>query len=246
MVKRNKDRFPEDFCFQVTVDEIKDLYSRSQFVILNNGKFKQGTNIKYLPSAFTEQGVAMLSALLKTDVAVKQSVAIINAFVMMRRFLSSNLLEQQFYKNMLLEHDSDIRMLKETFSKFDSISNEIFFDGEIYDAYSLLLNIINSAKESIIVIDNYLSKELLDLLSNTKKNIIVYSKNMNNNLINKYQSQYHNISFKIDNRFHDRFIIIDSKEVYHCGASFKDLGKKCFAINRINDKEVIENLLSRL
>ena len=108
------------------------------------------------------------------------------------------------------------------------------------------LDIINSAKKSIIIIDNYLLKGLLDLFSNTNKSIIVYSKNIDNDLINKYNSQYHNVTFKVDNRFHDRFIIVDKRIIYHSGASFKDLGKKCFAINKTVDKEIIDNLLSRL
>ena len=267
-VKRNKDRFPEDFCFQLTQDELQLLYSRSQNVILNEDDFiqddvnnnisrsqsvtlnknkkRQGLNIKYLPYAFTEQGVAMLSSLLKTNKAIKTSIAIMNAFVGMRRFISDNLLEQRYINNLVLEHDNDIKLLKETFSKFDCISNEIFYDGEIYDAYSLLLKIIDTSKKSIIVIDNYVSKELLDVLSKTNKDITIYSKNIDNNLINKYNSQYSNVIFKIDNRFHDRFIIIDESDVYHCGASFKDLGKKCFAINKIMDGKMIKELLNRL
>ena len=267
-VKRNKDRFPEYFCFQLTQDELQLLYSRSQNVILNEDDFiqddvnnnisrsqsvtlnknkkRQGLNIKYLPYAFTEQGVAMLSSLLKTNKAIKTSIAIMNAFVGMRRFISDNLLEQRYINNLVLEHDNDIKLLKETFSKFDCISNEIFYDGEIYDAYSLLLKIIDTSKKSIIVIDNYVSKELLDVLSKTNKDIIIYSKNIDNNLISKYNSQYSNVTFKIDNRFHDRFIIIDESDVYHCGASFKDLGKKCFAINKIKDEKLIRELLSRL
>ena len=267
-VKRNKDRFPEDFCFQLTQDELQLLYSRSQNVILNDDDFiqddvnniisrsqsvtlnknmkRQGQNIKYLPYAFTEQGVAMLSSLLKTDKAIKTSIAIMNAFVGMRRFISDNLLEQRYINNLVLVHDNDIKLLKETFSKFDCISNEIFYDGEIYDAYSLLLKIIDTSKKNIIVIDNYVSKELLDVLSNTNKGITIYSKNLDNNLISKYNSQYSNVTFKIDNRFHDRFIIIDESDVYHCGASFKDLGKKCFAINKIKDEKMINELLSRL
>ena len=110
----------------------------------------------------------------------------------------------------------------------------------------ILLNIINSAKDIIIIIDNYVSKELLDILSKTNKKIIIYSKNLNDNLINKYNSQYNNVTFKIDDRYHDRFIIIDKKDVYHSGASFKDLGKKCFALNKINDEDIIEGLLDRL
>ena len=267
-VKRNKDRFPEDFCFQLTQDELQLLYSRSQNVILNDDDCiqddvnniisrsqsvtlnknmkRQGQNIKYLPYAFTEQGVAMLSSLLKTDKAIKTSIAIMNAFVGMRRFISDNLLEQRYINNLVLVHDNDIKLLKETFSKFDCISNEIFYDGEIYDAYSLLLKIIDTSKKNIIVIDNYVSKELLDVLSNTNKGITIYSKNIDNNLISKYNSQYSNVTFKIDNRFHDRFIIIDERDVYHCGASFKDLGKKCFAINKIKDEKMINELLSRL
>ena len=267
-VKRNKDRFPEDFCFQLTQDELQLLYSRSQNVILNEDDFiqddannnisrsqsvtlnknkkRQGLNIKYLPYAFTEQGVAMLSSLLKTNKAIKTSIAIMNAFVGMRRFISDNLLEQRYINNLVLEHDNDIKLLKETFSKFDCISNEIFYDGEIYDAYSLLLKIIDTSKKSIIVIDNYVSKELLDVLSKTNKDITIYSKNLDNALISKYNSQYSNVTFKTDNRFHDRFVIIDESNVYHCGASFKDLGKKCFAINKIKDEKMINELLSRL
>ena len=267
-VKRNKDRFPEDFCFQLTQDELQLLYSRSQNVILNDDDCiqddvnniisrsqsvtlnknmkRQGQNIKYLPYAFTEQGVAMLSSLLKTDKAIKTSIAIMNAFVGMRRFISDNLLEQRYINNLVLVHDNDIKLLKETFSKFDCISNEIFYDGEIYDAYSLLLKIIDTSKKTIIVIDNYVSKEILDVLSKTNKDITIYSKNIDNNLISKYNSQYSNVTFKIDNRFHDRFIIIDERDIYHCGASFKDLGKKCFAINKIKDEKMINELLSRL
>jgi len=241
VVKRNIERFPEEFCFQLNEDEYRSL--RSQIVISNENSNRGG--VRYLPFAFTEQGVAMLSALLKTEKAVKQSIAVMNAFVMMRRFLSSNLLEQNFYKNKVLEHNERIKLLEESFSS-KTFSNELFFDGQIYDAHSLLLKIINGAKKSIVIIDNYISSELLDILSETNKDVIIYSKNLNTNLINKYNSQYHNVSFKIDNRFHDRFIIIDDKELYHCGASFKDLGTKCFAINKIDNEEMLNSLLNKL
>lgn len=245
VVKRNKERFPTEFCFQLSLDEINDIYSRSQFVTLNKNNQRQGLNIKYLPYAFTEQGVAMLSALLKSETAVKQSIAIMNAFVIMRRFLSSNLLEQNFYKTKILEHDERIKLLEDNFSN-KSFSNELFYNGQIYDAYSLLLKIINSANKSIIIIDNYVSNELLDILNKTNKKIIIYCKNINSTLINKYNSQYNNVIFNIDNRFHDRFIIIDQKVLYHCGASFKDLGKKCFAISKIDNKDILNILLKRL
>jgi len=130
-----------------------------------------------------------------------------NGFVMMRRFLSSNLLEQNFYKNKVLEYDERIKLLEESFSS-KTFSNELFFDGQIYDAHSLLLKIINGAKKSIVIIDKYISSELLDILSETNKNVTIYSKNLNNNLISKYNKQYHNVFLKIDNRFHDRFTVV--------------------------------------
>lgn len=146
----------------------------------------------------------MLSALLKSETAIKTSISIMNAFVTMRKFISSILLEQKYVNNMVLEYDSDIKLLKETLLSFKSFSNEIFFEGQIYDAYSLLLDIFNTSKESIIIIDNYISKELLDILSKTERKVTIYTKVIDNNLINKYNSQYHNVTIKINNSFHDR------------------------------------------
>ena len=241
VVKRNKERFPLEFCFQLSEEEYRILKSQ---IVISNEKSNRG-GLRYLPFAFTEQGVAMLSALLKTEKAVKQSIAVMNTFVMMRRFLSSNLLEQNFYKNKILEHDERIKFFEDSFSS-KTFSNELFYDGQIYDAHSLLLKIINGAKKSIVIIDNYISSELLDILSETNKNVTIYSKNLNTNLINKYNSQYHNVSFKADNRFHDRFIIIDDKTLYHCGASFKDLGTKCFDINKIDNEDMLNSLIDKL
>ena len=168
------------------------------------------------------------------------------AFVTMRKYISDNLLEQKYINTMVLKHDEEIKLLQGAFSKFDAISNELFFEGQIYDAYSLLLDIFSSSLESIIIIDNYISKELLDVLSRTNKMITVYTKNMDNTLIKKYQSQYNNLTIKINNSFHDRFIIIDDKVLYHCGTSFKDLGKKCFAINKIDNIEMINDIKNKL
>ena len=201
---------------------------------------------RYLPYVFTEQGIAMLSSILKTPVAEKVSINIMRAFVAMRKYISSNLLEQKYVNNMVFELDERVSLLEDTFSKFDTFSNEIFFEGQIYDAYSLLIDIFNTSKESIIIIDNYISKELLDILSKTERKVTIYTKVIDNNLINKYNSQYHNVTIKINNSFHDRFIIIDNKILYHCGASFKDLGKKCFAINKIEDKEILYSILNIL
>ena len=246
VVKRNINRFPEDFCFKLTKYEIDELCSRSQIATLNSELKGRGYNVKYLPYVFTEHGVMMLSGLLKSEIAAKVNVTIINAFVSMRKYISNNLLEQKYINNMVLKHDERITLLENTFSKFDTFSNELFFEGQIWDAHSLLLDIFNTSKKSIIIIDNYISKELLDVLCKTNKQIIVYTKNIDNNMINKYQSQYDNLDIKISNSFHDRFIIIDNQTLYHCGASFKDLGKKCFAISKIDDKNILKDLQIRL
>ena len=198
------------------------------------------------PYVFTEQGVAMLSAIINTNVAIEVSIKIINAFVSIRKYISNNLLEQNYINKMVLKHDERISLLESTFSKFDTFSNELFFEGQIYDAHSLLLDIFNTSKNSLVIIDNYISKELLDVLSKTNKDVIIHTKNIDNNLINKYKSQYHNIIIKINKSFHDRFIIIDNNVLYHCGASFKDLGKKCFAINKIDDINILKELESKL
>ena len=239
-VKRNAQRFPEEFCFQLTNGEFEKW--KSQIVMSNSDKI----GLRKKPYVFTEQGIAMLSALLKSETAIKKSISIMNAIVTMRQYIYKNLLEQKYINNMVFEHDERIKLLEDTFSKFDTFSNEIFFEGQIYDAYSLLLDIFNTSKESIIIIDNYISKELLDILSKTERKITIYTKVIDNNLINKYNSQYHNVKVLINNSFHDRFIIIDNKVLYHCGASFKDLGKKCFAITKIEGKEILCNILNIL
>lgn len=239
-VKNNIEKFPERFSWVLSDYEYSILRSK---ILTANGNISNKK--RFNPRVFTEQGTIMLSTILKTKVAIETTIAIMDAFVAMKNYLSNSLLEQNFYKNMLLDHDDRIKILENNFNN-KTFSNEIFYDGEIYDAYSLLLKIIDTSKKSIIVIDNYVSKELLDVLSKTNKDITIYSKNLDNNLINKYNSQYSNVIFKMDNRFHDRFIIIDGRDVYHCGASFKDLGKKCFGINRIKDEKMIKELLSRL
>lgn len=240
-VKNNLNKFPERFSWKLTEEEYKNLMSKISTSSLNGygGRRK-------LPRVFTEQGVAMLSTILKSGVAVKVSIAIMDAFVSMKKYISNNLLEQNYIKDMVIRHDEEIKVLQSTFSKFDTFSNELFFEGQIWDAHSLLLDIFNSSKESIVIIDNYVSKELLDVLCRTNKKVSVYTKNIDNNMINKYQSQYKNLTIKINNSFHDRFIIIDNIILYHCGASFKDLGKKCFAITMIEDNKILNELIDRL
>ena len=237
-VKNNIEKFPERFCFRITENEFNILKSK-----FSTSKGRGGSRKGH--SVFTEQGIAMLATILKSKVATRVSIAIMDAFIVMRKFISSNLLEQKYVNNMVFELDERIKLLEDTFSKFDTFSNEIFFEGQIYDAYSLLIDIFNTSKESIIIIDNYISKELLDILSKTERKVTIYTKVIDNNLINKYNSQYHNVTIKINNSFHDRFIIIDNKVLYHCGASFKDLGKKCFAINKINNINILNDLINK-
>ena len=236
-IKRNIKRFPDSFCFQLTNKEIGTLSSRSQFVTLNKSNNYRGNNIKYLPYVLTEQGIIMLSGLLRSDVAVKVNIDIVNAFVKMRRYFSNN-------SEILINHENRLLVLENTLDKFkEKELNKIFFEGELYDAYSILLDILNKAKEEIIIIDNYVGKELLDTLKDIDKKIIIISKNIDKILKNKYEKQYKNVEFINNDSFHDRFIIIDRKILYSCGASFKDLGKKCFAINEFSDKEYLDKLL---
>lgn len=232
-VKRNINKFPEDFYFQLTNIEKENLWFQSGTT--NN---KSRTN----PYVFTEQGVAMLSSILHTEVAIKTSVKIMRSFIKMRKYFVSSMSNNE----IILNHEKRIIELENVFDKFkhhEEVS-KIFFEGELYDAYSLLLDILNSSKEEIIIIDNYIGKELLDILKEINKKILIVSKNIDKTLKDKYESQYDNITFIYNTSFHDRFIILDKNKLYACGASFKDLGKKCFAITKFNDKDYLNKILS--
>ena len=240
-VQRNINRFPGNYCFQLTENEYYVLRCQNGTLKLGKGQHK-----KYLPYVFTEYGITMLAGILKSEVAVAASLKIVDTFIAMRHFISNNLLDSRYVNSVLVNHEERIKLIENTFDKFKPENNHIFFEGQIYDAYSLMLDIFESSKEEIIIIDNYADKKLLDILSKTKKEIKVYSKNMNEELIKKYQSQYDNVKIIENDTFHDRFIIIDRKELYHCGASFKELGKKCFGINLIQDSGIIKDILQRL
>ncbi|MDO5569416.1 MAG: ORF6N domain-containing protein [bacterium] len=244
-VKRNIDRFPDDFCFQLTNKEIGDISLRSQIVTLNKNYNLRGLHFKYLPYVFTEHGIIMLSGLLKSDIAVEMNKAIIRAFVNMKKYISSTLIEQKYINNLVIKDNERINLLEESFSKLSEKTkvNSIFFEGQIYDAYSLMVSIIKESRISIIIIDNYVDKSLLDILSKIDKKITIITNKYNNEDYNKYKKQYSNVELKINNAFHDRFIVIDRKILYHCGSSFKDLGKKCFAITKIEEKNILKQLL---
>lgn len=235
-VKRNITKFPERYCFQLTETEYRNLKFQNGTSSLNNYG-----GVRKMPFVFTEQGVAMLATVLKTPVADAVSMRIIDAFVYMRRYLSG-----EIGSNMLFNHEERILKLEEQFNKFSSKRNTIIYEGKIYDAYSVMLDIFNEAKGEIIIVDNYVNKELLDILREVDKKIIVISNNMNNELIKKYESQYDNTQFVTDNPFHDRYIILDRKEVYASGMSLKDVGKKYSYINKIEESIFINELIKRI
>lgn len=255
-VRRNKERFPEDFCFQLTNVEAENL--RLQFATSSLTKENYGGR-RTLPYVFTEQGIAMLSGLLRNDVAIKVSINIMNAFVEMRKFLTTNrqvferlnnveykLIEQN---NLLSNHEKKFEEVFDQLQnkKENEFTQKIFFDGQIWDSYSLIIDIIKRAKSKILIIDNYIDDSILKMLSKKNKYvevIILTSQNCDISKldINKFNKQYPTLKIAISNKFHDRFIVIDNKELYHCGASLKDLGKKCFAINKMNDIKFIENI----
>ena len=248
VVKRNIERFPEEFCFQLNENEFEVL--RCQFVTLNeNGR---GQHRKYLPYVFTEQGIAMLSALLKSDVAVSVSVNIMKAFIEMRKFL---MLNGQVFERLtsvehkLLEHDKKFDEVFNQLQLEENIKQRIFFDGQIYDAYSIIIDIIKKANNKILIIDNYIDDSVLKMLTKKKNNVEVIiltsnKSNIQNIDIQKFNKEYPILKIAKTNKFHDRFIVLDSKEMYHLGASIKDLGKKCFGINKIEDKEIIEKIIN--
>ena len=240
-VKRNIDRFPPEFMFQLTENEL-------------NLRFQNGTSSwggsRYLPYAFTEQGVAMLAGILKSDIAVKISIQIIKQFVEMRKIISSN---AQIFQRLdrvevkLVENDQKFDKVFSALESKELIPNKrIFFDGEIFDAYKFVSDIFRSAKSSIVIIDNYIDDTVLTHLTKKSKNVKVkiLMKSISKQLkldVDKFEKEHFTIEVKLFKRSHDRFIIIDEKDVYHFGASLKDLGKKWFAFSKF-DKDALQIL----
>ena len=192
----------------------------------------------------------MLATILKTDVAEEVSIRIMDAFVAMRKYLGVNNYNDRI-SNLEIKYislDNNVRLIQKSLDKLGSKeeNNHIFFDNQIYDAYSLLMDILSKAKKEIIIIDNYAGKKLFDIIKDIKVNIKVYTQNIDDIAKEKYELQYDNLTIINTDIFHDRFIMIDKKVLYHCGASFKDLGKKCFCISVIEDKQIIKDLIIRL
>lgn len=259
-VKRNIERFPESFRFQLTEEEFENLkcqtgtsspeFLRSQIATLEIGR---GKHRKYLPYVFTEQGISMLSAVLRSETAVKVSIQIINAFVEMRKFIQHN-------ANIFARLDSverrQVAFESETGNKFEKVfqaleagdppKQGIFYDGQVYDAYAFVADLVRKAKNGLVLIDNYVDDSALTLFSKRKKGVTatIYTKAISKQLaldLKKHNEQYPPITIETFKDAHDRFLIIDEKEIYHIGASLKDLGKKWFAFSKF-ETEAVEML----
>ncbi|MGJ0290693.1 ORF6N domain-containing protein [Aliarcobacter cryaerophilus] len=263
-VNRNMDRFPEKFRFQLTQEEYDNLKFqigtsnldaslRSQFVTLE----KQHGGRRYLPYVFTEQGVSMLSAVLRSQTAIEVSIKIIDTFINMRKFLSQNAslftrIESIEKRQISYEIKNDTKVdaiLNAIEEKGTPQKQHIFYDGQIFDAYLFVSDIIKSAKSSIKLIDNYIDESTLVLFTkrDAKVDMKIYTKTISKELkldLEKHNAQYPKIDIEIFDLSHDRFLIIDEKEIYHFGASLKDLGKKWFAVSKmdVNSFEILGKL----
>lgn len=255
-VKRNMKRFPEHFMFQLSTTEWKHL--QSQFATAGEQENLQSqfaiAKRRTIPYVFTEQGVAMLSAVLNSDIAVRVSILIIDAFVKMRQTILENAL---IYKRLdrielkQLETDQKFEQVFKALEQRNAIPTQgVFFDGQVFDAYELASRIIRSAKESVVLIDNFIDESTLTHLS--KKNegvsVLLLTKTISKQLsldVQKANAQYGSFTVKSFDKSHDRFLIIDSNEVYHLGASLKDLGKKWFAFSRM-ERETVEGIINEI
>lgn len=292
-VKRNIERFPEEFCFQLTKEEVESLRSqivtlssmnetlRSQNATLNGEitdlKSQNATSssqnwggTRKLPYAFTEQGVAMLASILKSETAVKVSIQIMNAFVQMRHFLAANgslfarldsvekrqiETEEKLNRN-LLRIDEKLDINEKNFEKvFDALEaadlpkQGVFCNGQIFDSYKFVSDLIRKAKTSIILVDNYVDDTVLSMLDKRKSYVLatIYTQSISKQLtldLQKHNAQYAPIDVRVMTNFHDRFLFIDEKTIYHIGASIKDLGKKVFGFSKLGlDAKQIMNML---
>jgi hypothetical protein len=237
-VKRNMERFPNHYMFQLTIEE------------WNNLRFQIGTSSetyggrRFIPYAFSEQGVAMLSAILRSEIAIKVSLQIMDAFVSMRKLLRSNILLEYRLSQVEFKHLETEQKFNQIFKALeskDSLPQQgIFFEGQIFEAYMFISNIIRSAQNSIILFDNYVDDSVLTQLDKRDKMVsaVIYTHQVDKKLqldILKHNSQYPPIEIKVIKTIHDRFLMIDEIEVYHIGASLKDAGKKWFAFSKLND-----------
>ncbi len=247
-VKRNLQKFPGDFYFQLSHEEYTNLL-RFHFGTSKLDEHRGGR--QYAPHVFTEQGVAMLASVLHTEIAGMVSVNIMRAFVAMKKYISSSLIEQKYINEMVITDHKKIKLLEQSFKKFEEKEKVtgIYFNGQIYDAYSRILIIFSEAKKSLTIIDGYTDNITLDIIKRLNipvTNIASKSAPIKPQDIKKYQEQYNNLTIIYDNTFHDRYFILDNKTVYHCGASINRIGYKTFSITKIGDNEIVTALLSKI
>ena len=246
-VKRNINRFPESFRFQISDDEKDEL-------VTNCDRFKTLKHSSLNPYAYIEQGIAMLSAVLRIDVAVEVSIKIMDSFVEMRKFLLSN---REMFARLdrvelkQLETDKKLEEVFDYIATTKEVKQKIFFNGQIYDAFSLMVEIVEKAEKELILIDNYVDVNTLNILSKKKDgvNVLIVTSgngNLTDKDVAKFNSQYPKLAVKISKDFHDRFFIIDRNEVYHIGASIKDAGKKSFGITKLEEQDLIDSLLGKV
>ena len=247
-VKRNMERFPNEFCFQLNEDEFEKW--KSQFVISNSIKM----GLRKRPFAFTEQGVAMLSAVLKSDKAVTASIQIIKAFVSMRKFLLSNAQIFQRLDSLEIHRIESDKRIDELFTRMDRYKIDdtqgIFFQGQIFDAYAKFQSFIAQAQKEIVLIDNYVDITVLERLStkNSGVDVIIYTLSntrLTTQDVHNFNAQYPTLTVRHTTSMHDRFLIIDNSILYHLGASLKDLGRKCFAFE-LFDAGFIPDILAKV
>lgn len=257
-VKRNKYRFPDDFCFQLTIEELTSL--RCQIGISkkeDSGNTSHGGR-RYTPYVFTEQGIAMLASVLRSEIAAKVNVEIMRTFVTMRRFIANNTMLFTYITELEMKQEKYINESDKKFKQvFDYIAahteseQKIFYDSQIFDAFSFFINLVSKATTSIILIDGYVDIDTLNIFTKKKTGVTVdiYTlpkSKLSKNDINNFNKQYPRLTVCYNTHFHDRFMIIDNIDVYHIGASLKDAGKKCFAVTKLNDPSIAQDIKQRL
>lgn len=259
-MKRNIKRFPEDFCFLLTSEEEENL----RFQIGTSSDDNTHGGRRYPHYAYTEQGIAMLSAVLRSDVAINVSIRIMKTFVEMRKYIAHNALILEkinlIEKRQMADEIEQANYREEADKRFEVIfdyieshkedNQKIFFDGQIFDAFSLLTEIIGHAKTDIVLIDGYIDVATLNILAKKKAGVNVFaytlpSARITAQDISNFNAQYPSVTVKKTTAFHDRFLIIDSVEGYHIGASLKDAGKKCFGITKIEGPDDIKDIMKK-
>lgn len=243
-VKNNPVKFPDRYTFILRDEE--ETILRSKFSTANISK-----KTRSKPRVFTEQGVYMLATILKSKIASLVTLNIMDAFVLMRKYLSDYLMNQKYINNMVLKHESNIIEINKILNSFDKDVNktEIYYKGQIFDAYSKIYEILSSAKSNIVIIDNYADNVVLDIIKKLDVKVTIITKK--NNLLSeqdilKYNRQYHNLNVIFNSSFHDRYFILDDSILYHCGTSINRIGYKTFSINLLSDKDVTIPLINNI